>query len=108
MKTYKTSTRKQQLYNQIEQNMRKKHNLRYLFTDSLGVHTLPTLVAVAMVDEVKIMYCDSKTKVINPKQMDGKLFEDEPNHLEWYNQSCGTYLQIFKPKIRSSESKLPM
>nr|XP_004569849.2 major histocompatibility complex class I-related gene protein isoform X2 [Maylandia zebra] len=77
-----------------------KHNLKYLFTASSGVHTLPTLVAVATVDEVEIMYCDSNTKVVNPKQIwMEKLFEDEPNHLEWYNQACASYGQIFREQI---------
>uniref|UniRef100_A0A3P9D7K4 Ig-like domain-containing protein n=1 Tax=Maylandia zebra TaxID=106582 RepID=A0A3P9D7K4_9CICH len=76
-----------------------KHNLKYLFTASSGVHTLPTLVAVATVDEVEIMYCDSNTKVVNPKQIwMEKLFEDEPNHLEWYNQALLFYIANVKVK----------
>ncbi|KAL3984324.1 olfactory receptor [Sarotherodon galilaeus] len=74
-----------------------RHNLKYLFTASSGVHTLPTFVAVAMVDEVEIMYCDSNTKVINSKQLwMEKIFEDEPSHLDWYNQRCASYGEIFR------------
>ncbi|XP_042362532.1 major histocompatibility complex class I-related gene protein-like [Plectropomus leopardus] len=65
-----------------------KHTLKFFVTVSAGVPNFPELTAVAVVDELLMSYCDSN-KHIEPKQdWMQKVFEDNPQQLEWYSRRC--------------------
>ncbi|XP_042292279.1 major histocompatibility complex class I-related gene protein-like isoform X1 [Thunnus maccoyii] len=66
-----------------------KHSLKYFFTTSSGVKNFPDFVVVGMVEEVPAGYCDSISKTVEGKQdWTQKMFEDDPQHMEWYTQRC--------------------
>ncbi|KAM7373601.1 hypothetical protein PAMP_008442 [Pampus punctatissimus] len=66
-----------------------KHSLKFFVTVSSGLKTFPDFVVVALIDEVPMGYCDSIIKRAEFKQdWSKKLVEDDPQHLEWYNQRC--------------------
>ncbi|XP_067468565.1 major histocompatibility complex class I-related gene protein-like [Thunnus thynnus] len=66
-----------------------KHSLKYFFTTSSGVKNFPDYVAVGLVDEVPAGYYDSISKTVEGKQdWTQKMFEDDPQHMEWYTQRC--------------------
>ncbi|XP_067468064.1 major histocompatibility complex class I-related gene protein-like [Thunnus thynnus] len=66
-----------------------KHSLTYLMTGSSGLQTFPEFVAVAMVDEVQVGYCDSNSKRAEFKQdWMTELIRDHPQHSEWCTYSC--------------------
>lgn len=46
-------------------------------------------MAVAVVDDVEMGYCDSNSKRPEPKtRWIKKLLEDDPQHLDWYTGKC--------------------
>ncbi|XP_067468185.1 major histocompatibility complex class I-related gene protein-like isoform X1 [Thunnus thynnus] len=66
-----------------------RHSLTYLLTASSGLQTFPEFVAVSMVDEVQVGYCDSNSKRAEPKQdWMKKIVKDHPHHIEWHTHSC--------------------
>ncbi|XP_067468566.1 uncharacterized protein [Thunnus thynnus] len=66
-----------------------KHSLKYFFTTSSGVKNFPDYVAVGLVDEVPAGYYDIISKTVEGKQdWTQKMFEDDPQHMEWYTQRC--------------------
>nr|ADV36786.1 MHC class II antigen alpha chain [Miichthys miiuy] len=66
-----------------------KHSLKISITASSGVTNFPEFVAALMIDDIMVGYCDSNRKEIEAKQdWMKKLFEDDPQHLEWYSQAC--------------------
>ncbi|XP_028453105.1 major histocompatibility complex class I-related gene protein-like [Perca flavescens] len=78
-----------------------KHSLKFFLTGSSGVPNFPEIVAAGVVDEVLIGYCDTKIKIVEPKQdWIKRSLENHPQQLEWYTQTC---LEIepnfFKAKI---------
>ncbi|XP_042354550.1 major histocompatibility complex class I-related gene protein-like [Plectropomus leopardus] len=65
-----------------------KHTLSYLLTASSAQPDF-SFVGAVVVDGVVAGYCDSKKKVVEPKQEWMKRFnEDDPQHLEWHNRHC--------------------
>ncbi|XP_067468554.1 major histocompatibility complex class I-related gene protein-like [Thunnus thynnus] len=66
-----------------------KHSLKFFTTMSSGVKNFPDYVVVGLVDEVPVVYCDSISKTAEAKQdWSRKMFEDDPQHLEWCKQQC--------------------
>ncbi|XP_049459226.1 major histocompatibility complex class I-related gene protein-like isoform X4 [Epinephelus fuscoguttatus] len=66
-----------------------KHSLKFFVTASSGVPNFPQLVGTTMVDDILAGYCDTDTKILQPKQDWMKTaFENNPQHLEWYTQYC--------------------
>ena len=90
-----------------------KHSLKFFFTTSSGVKNFPDYVAVGMVDEVPMGYCDSIRKIIEAKQdWTQKLIEDDPQLLEWYTQKCvlnhydyRAHIDILKQQLNQTEGK---
>ncbi|XP_039676177.1 major histocompatibility complex class I-related gene protein-like isoform X2 [Perca fluviatilis] len=78
-----------------------KHSLTFFATASSGVPNFPEYMATAVVDEVLIGYCDTKKKILEPKQDWMKTFlENNPQQLEFYTQTCFEVEPIsFKAKI---------
>ncbi|XP_071355675.1 class I histocompatibility antigen, Gogo-OKO alpha chain-like isoform X2 [Trachinotus anak] len=66
-----------------------KHSLKYFFTTSSGVPNFSEVVGVGQVNDIETGYCDSDKKIIEPKQpWTQKMFDDNPEHLEWYAGEC--------------------
>ncbi|KAF1381989.1 hypothetical protein PFLUV_G00159730 [Perca fluviatilis] len=66
-----------------------KHSLKFFLTASSGVPNFPEYVAAGVVDEVLVGNCDTKKKIVEPKQDWMKTFlENNPQHLEFYTQTC--------------------
>ncbi|XP_042292264.1 major histocompatibility complex class I-related gene protein-like isoform X2 [Thunnus maccoyii] len=77
-----------------------KHSLKYFATKSSGVKNFPDYVAVGLVDEVPMSYCDSISKTVEGKQdWTQKMFEDDPQHLELYTQWCLLHQHEYKAHI---------
>ncbi|KAF1381976.1 hypothetical protein PFLUV_G00159600 [Perca fluviatilis] len=78
-----------------------KHKLKFLITASSGVPNFPEFVAAAVVDEVLVGYCDTKKKIVEPKQDWVKTFlENNPQQLEFYTQRCSEIdPNFFKARI---------
>ncbi|XP_042292283.1 major histocompatibility complex class I-related gene protein-like [Thunnus maccoyii] len=88
-----------------------KHSLKLFFTVSSGVKNFPDFVAVGLVDEVQWAYCDSISKTVEGKQdWSQKMFEDDPQHLEWCTQEClldhysyKDHIEILKQQLNQTE-----
>ncbi|XP_029299434.1 major histocompatibility complex class I-related gene protein-like [Cottoperca gobio] len=66
-----------------------KHSLKFFVTASSGVPNFPEFVALGMLDELVLGYCDSNTKTVEIKtDWMKKLIEDDPQQSEWYTQQC--------------------
>ncbi|XP_059181361.1 class I histocompatibility antigen, F10 alpha chain-like [Centropristis striata] len=66
-----------------------KHSLTFLTTGSSGFPNVPETVAVAMVNELMVGYCDTDKNDAETKQdWMKKLLESEPQQLKWYRQQC--------------------
>ncbi|XP_039676188.1 major histocompatibility complex class I-related gene protein-like isoform X1 [Perca fluviatilis] len=66
-----------------------KHSLKFFATASSGLQNFPEYMAAAMVDEVLMGYCDTKKKIVEPKQDWMKtILENNPQQLEFYTQRC--------------------
>ncbi|XP_067468564.1 major histocompatibility complex class I-related gene protein-like [Thunnus thynnus] len=77
-----------------------KHSLKLLVTTSSGVKNFPDYVVVGLVDEVPTGYCDSIINTVEGKQdWSQKMFEDDPQHLEWYTQRCLLHQYEYKDQI---------
>ncbi|XP_075968895.1 major histocompatibility complex class I-related protein 1-like [Anarhichas minor] len=77
-----------------------KHSLKYVLTASSGVTNIPEFVGLAMVDEVQVGYCDSNSKIAEPKQdWMRDLAKDDPQHMEWNTQMCFSNQQFFRANI---------
>ncbi|XP_070840176.1 major histocompatibility complex class I-related gene protein-like isoform X1 [Chaetodon trifascialis] len=81
-----------------------KHSLTFFLTASSGVPNLPEFVGTTVVDGHLVVYCDSITKTIEPKQewME-TLFENDPEELEWHRRCC---LQIQPNLFKTTLSNL--
>ncbi|XP_044190936.1 major histocompatibility complex class I-related gene protein-like isoform X1 [Thunnus albacares] len=74
-----------------------KHSLKFLVTMSSGVKNFPDFEVVGMVDEVQWVYYDSIINTVEGKQdWSQKMFEDDPQHLEWYTQKCLLHQNKYK------------
>ncbi|XP_051245676.1 major histocompatibility complex class I-related gene protein isoform X3 [Dicentrarchus labrax] len=66
-----------------------KHSLKFFYTASAGVPDFPEFVVAGVVDEILSGYCDNNKNIVEPKQdWVNKLFEDDPQHLQWYTTKC--------------------
>ncbi|XP_071355974.1 major histocompatibility complex class I-related gene protein-like isoform X4 [Trachinotus anak] len=66
-----------------------KHTLKYFFTTSCGVPDFSEVVGVGQVDDIPTGHCDSDRKIVEAKQSWIKdVFDDDPQHLEWYTREC--------------------
>lgn len=84
-----------------------KHYLRYYLTASSGLQTFPEFVGFCVVDGIQLGYCDSNHKRPEPKQSWAqKLFEDEPQRLEWYSQECVRYQYLYRANIDTLKQQL--
>ncbi|XP_049891637.1 major histocompatibility complex class I-related gene protein-like isoform X2 [Epinephelus moara] len=73
-----------------------KHTLKYFITASSGVPNFPEFVGVGVFDEILVGYCDTNIMKVEPKQdWMKKLFENDPQHLEWHNGECFENLHNF-------------
>uniref|UniRef100_A0A671XC23 Ig-like domain-containing protein n=1 Tax=Sparus aurata TaxID=8175 RepID=A0A671XC23_SPAAU len=84
-----------------------KHSLKYIYTASSGLPDFPEFVAAAVVDENLLVYCDCSKKILQPKyDWVKKVFEDDPQHLEHYKESCYEGQQtFFKATINSLKQR---
>ncbi|XP_068188878.1 major histocompatibility complex class I-related gene protein-like [Antennarius striatus] len=80
-----------------------KHTLRFFFTGSHGVIHSPEFLGSAVLDDVLMGYCDSIKNIVEPKQELVKyFFENDPEHLKWYQGECFQNQPIFfKATIQS-------
>ncbi|XP_044190952.1 major histocompatibility complex class I-related gene protein-like isoform X3 [Thunnus albacares] len=77
-----------------------KHSLKIFITSSSGVKNFPDFVGVGMVDEVPMVYYDSISNTVEAKQdWKQKMFEDDPQHLEWCKQQFLLYQYYYKAHI---------
>ncbi|XP_044190944.1 major histocompatibility complex class I-related gene protein-like isoform X2 [Thunnus albacares] len=77
-----------------------KHLLKFFTTSSSRVKNLPDFVGVALVDEVPMVYCNSNSKTVEAKQdWSQKMFEDDPQHMEWNTQRCLSDQYDYKAQI---------
>ncbi|XP_059203727.1 major histocompatibility complex class I-related gene protein-like [Centropristis striata] len=78
-----------------------KHSLKFFTTGSSGFQNVPEFVAVALVDEIVVGYCDSRKNIVVPKQdWLRRLFESEPQQLDFYNRECAEIVpNLFKSSI---------
>ncbi|XP_067468542.1 major histocompatibility complex class I-related gene protein-like [Thunnus thynnus] len=77
-----------------------KHSLKLLVTTSSGVKNFPDFVLVGLVDEVPISYYDSISNTVEAKQdWAQKMFEDDPQHLDWYIRICLVHKYFYKAQI---------
>ena len=66
-----------------------KHSLKFFFTGSSGVPNFPEFAVAAMMDGLLVGYCDTKKKILEPKQDWMKTFlENNPQHLNWFTKTC--------------------
>ncbi|XP_035854729.1 major histocompatibility complex class I-related gene protein-like, partial [Sander lucioperca] len=66
-----------------------KHSLKLSVTSSSGVPNLSELVAAAVIDELLMGYCDSKKKILEPKQDWVKTFlKNNPQYWVMYTAEC--------------------
>uniref|UniRef100_A0A671THS7 Ig-like domain-containing protein n=1 Tax=Sparus aurata TaxID=8175 RepID=A0A671THS7_SPAAU len=66
-----------------------KHSLKYITTVSSGLPDLPEYVAVVVVDDDLVLYCDGSNKMIEPKHdWVKKVYDNDPHHLEYYKITC--------------------
>ncbi|XP_042361961.1 major histocompatibility complex class I-related gene protein-like [Plectropomus leopardus] len=75
-----------------------KHSLTYFITASTGVPNFPEFVGAGVFDKILAGYCDTNIMTVEPKQDWMKsIFENDPQHLEFYNEECfGTLHNFFK------------
>ena len=84
-----------------------KHSLKFFFTVSSGVKNLPDFVIVGLVDEVPVGHCDSISKTTEGTQdWSQKMFEDDPQHLQWCIQECLLTQDEYKSDIDSLRQQL--
>uniref|UniRef100_A0A3Q3IKX3 Ig-like domain-containing protein n=1 Tax=Monopterus albus TaxID=43700 RepID=A0A3Q3IKX3_MONAL len=74
------------------------HSLRFILTGSAGVTNLPEFVSVVKVDELEMVYCDSKRA--EPKQDWLKFFkENNREHVSAYTAECNKNRIFFRKTI---------
>nr|XP_046273757.1 major histocompatibility complex class I-related gene protein-like isoform X3 [Scatophagus argus] len=80
-----------------------KHSLKFFMTASSGLPNIPEFVGVGFVDDVVILSCDSDKKTTEVKQdWMKKLFQNDPQLFELYNQACLiTQPNFFKATIHT-------
>uniref|UniRef100_A0A8C4DTE3 Ig-like domain-containing protein n=1 Tax=Dicentrarchus labrax TaxID=13489 RepID=A0A8C4DTE3_DICLA len=66
-----------------------KHSMKFFVTASSGVPNFPEYMGALVVDDILAGYYDSNKQILEPKQEWMKrLFEKDPQHLEFYTQTC--------------------
>ncbi|XP_059205384.1 major histocompatibility complex class I-related gene protein-like isoform X2 [Centropristis striata] len=77
-----------------------KHSFKFFTTGSSGFQNVPEYVAVALVDEIVIVDCDSDKMTAEPKRdWARKLSESDPQQFEWYSGRCREEIHFFKASI---------
>uniref|UniRef100_A0A3Q1KDF5 Ig-like domain-containing protein n=1 Tax=Anabas testudineus TaxID=64144 RepID=A0A3Q1KDF5_ANATE len=73
------------------------HSMKYFYTASSQVPNFPEFVAVGMVDEVQMYYCNSKTRRAEIKQdWMNKVTADDPQYWETQSSVCLSTQHVFK------------
>ncbi|XP_030268581.1 class I histocompatibility antigen, F10 alpha chain-like [Sparus aurata] len=76
------------------------HSMKFFITSSTGIPNLPEVVLTAEVDELPVVYCDSKR--LDVKHTFKSFFTQYSEQLELYRQQCFNVLpKIFKPHVNS-------
>ncbi|XP_027142471.1 H-2 class I histocompatibility antigen, Q9 alpha chain isoform X2 [Larimichthys crocea] len=82
------------------------HSMKYFYTGSSGVSNFPEFVIAGMVDEEQMIYYDSNTKKVEPKQdWMNKVTEDNPQYLEQQSQIALGHQQTFKGNIDIAKNR---
>ncbi|GLD70837.1 major histocompatibility complex class I-related gene protein-like isoform X5, partial [Lates japonicus] len=78
-----------------------KHSMKFFITASTGIPNFPDFMAAGQVDDIQADYCDSNSKIIEPKLDRSKnYFDKDAEHREWYTRECsGNLPKIFKASI---------
>ncbi|XP_042292281.1 major histocompatibility complex class I-related gene protein-like [Thunnus maccoyii] len=83
-----------------------RHSLKFFLTAMDGVPNFPEFVAVALVDEVEMGYCDSYSKSPELKtSWIKKIIEEDPQHLVWYISQCLHNQDLFRANIESLKQR---
>ncbi|XP_055080406.1 major histocompatibility complex class I-related gene protein-like isoform X2 [Periophthalmus magnuspinnatus] len=76
------------------------HTLRLFDISSFQVPNFPEYVAVAVVNDVEVIHCDSETRRLEPKQeWMNRVTEDDPLFWDWNTQRCVNGIQRGKVTI---------
>uniref|UniRef100_A0A3B3XBM7 Ig-like domain-containing protein n=1 Tax=Poecilia mexicana TaxID=48701 RepID=A0A3B3XBM7_9TELE len=76
------------------------HSLWYILSATTGISDFPEFLASAVVDGVVVAYCDNSLKDTKPKtHWMSKLFEEDPQHVQWLNNKCLLNRLDFKATI---------
>ncbi|XP_033182125.1 major histocompatibility complex class I-related gene protein-like isoform X2 [Anabas testudineus] len=66
-----------------------KHSLKFILTSSSGISSFPEFVAVGVVDDVEIGYCDSNSERPEPRtRWMEKIIQNDPQQQDWYTGQC--------------------
>uniref|UniRef100_A0A7N8WPF1 Major histocompatibility complex class I-related gene protein-like n=1 Tax=Mastacembelus armatus TaxID=205130 RepID=A0A7N8WPF1_9TELE len=83
-----------------------KHTLRFFFTASSGIPNFPEVMAVGMAADILMGYCDDDRN-FKPKHWMEKIFDDDPQQLDWYHYLCfENEPNFFKSSITSLKRRL--
>ncbi|XP_016533004.1 major histocompatibility complex class I-related gene protein-like [Poecilia formosa] len=76
------------------------HSLWYILSATTGISDFPEFLASAVVDGVVVAYCDNSLKDAKAKtHWMSKLFEEDPQHVQWLNNKCLLNQLDFKATI---------
>uniref|UniRef100_A0A8C4NPZ5 Ig-like domain-containing protein n=1 Tax=Dicentrarchus labrax TaxID=13489 RepID=A0A8C4NPZ5_DICLA len=72
-----------------------KHSMKFFVTASSGVPNFPEYMGALVVDDILAGYYDSNKQILEPKQEWMKrLFEKDPQHLEFYTQTLPHFFKV--------------
>ncbi|XP_032435787.1 major histocompatibility complex class I-related gene protein-like isoform X2 [Xiphophorus hellerii] len=76
------------------------HSLWYILSATTGISDFPEFLGSGVVDGVVVGYCDNSLKYTIPKtHWMSKLFEEDPQHVQWLNNKCLLNRLDFKATI---------
>ncbi|XP_047460620.1 major histocompatibility complex class I-related gene protein-like [Mugil cephalus] len=66
-----------------------KHTLKTYITASAGLTNLPEYFSEIVVDDIQVIYCERSNETLELKQdWMKKVFDDDPEQLNFYNERC--------------------